>query len=39
LRNTGAIAVLESLEAQLKEKEGEITLLQVNRFILIKKDF
>ncbi|UJR27494.1 hypothetical protein I4U23_008778 [Adineta vaga] len=28
LRNTGAIAVLESLEAQLKEKEGEITLLQ-----------
>jgi len=29
LRNTGAIAVLESLEAQLKEKEGEITLLQV----------
>jgi len=28
LRNTGAIAVLESLEAQLKEKEGEIALLQ-----------
>ncbi|CAF0901011.1 unnamed protein product [Adineta steineri] len=28
LRNTGAIAVLESLESQLKEKEGEITLLQ-----------
>lgn len=28
LRHTGAIAVLESLEAQLKEKEGEITLLQ-----------
>ncbi|CAF0806459.1 unnamed protein product [Didymodactylos carnosus] len=28
LRNTGAIAVLESLESQLKEKEGEIALLQ-----------
>ena len=30
LRSTGGIAVLESLDAQLKEKE---------RFILIKKDF